>query len=409
MMNTPTLASCMIDSVESDTIGQEDFSVIRRSLHAWPEIGFEEINTSQLIAEKLRSWGIEVHCGIGGTGVVGVIHGRDGGKRIGLRADMDALKIEEDNQFAHRSRNPGKMHACGHDGHVAMLLSAAKTLAASRNFYGKVNLIFQPAEEGGSGAEAMIADGLFDRFPCDAIFALHNWPGLKTGDFATCPGPIMASCNEFRIRITGKGTHAALPHLGNDPIFAATQIVSGLQAVITRNKRPIDNAVLSITQLQAGTSFNVIPDTASIGGTVRTFSDKVLDMIEARMRSISILTAEAHGCRAEFDFIRQSGATINDEVQTELAGKVMRKVAGAGNVDTQVEPTMGAEDFSTMLRLVPGCYAFIGNGNGEHRASGHGLGSASLHNASYDFNDALIPLGSRYWVALAEEFCSQEK
>ena len=407
-MESTSLASCIIDSLASSSLEHEDFSAIRRSLHAWPEIGFEEVNTSQLIAEKLTSWGIEVHCGIGGTGVVGVIHGHEGDKCIGLRADMDALRIQEENHFTHRSRNPGKMHACGHDGHVAMLLSAAKTLAANRNFYGKVHLIFQPAEEGGSGAEAMIADGLFRRFPCDAIFALHNWPGLKTGDFATCPGPIMASCNEFRITVIGKGAHAALPHDGCDPIFAAVQIVSGLQGVITRNKRPIDNAVLSVTQLQAGTSFNVIPDTASIGGTVRTFSDQVLDMIEMRMRDIITHTAQAHGCRAEFDFIRQSGATINDKAQTEFAGTIMKKVAGAAKVDTQVEPTMGAEDFSTMLRLVPGCYAFIGNGDGQHRDSGHGLGSATLHNASYDFNDELIPLGSRYWVTLVEEFCTQE-
>jgi hippurate hydrolase len=380
---------------------------IRRDIHANPETCFEENRTAGLISEKLSSWGIEVHRGLGRTGVVGVLRGNGkGGKSIGLRADMDALPMQEENDFSHRSLIDGKMHACGHDGHVAMLLSAAQVLSKNRSFNGTVNFIFQPAEEGGCGANEMIHDGLFEKFPCDAIFALHNWPGISAGQFATRKGAIMASCNEFRITVTGKGSHAALPHTGADPIFTIAQIINGLQAVITRNKSPIDAAVLSITQIHAGSTFNVIPDSAWIAGTVRTFSLDVLNLIEERMRSIAQGTASVHGCSIKFDFTRQSPPTVNDPDQTAFAVEVMRDIVGKEYVDDDVEPTMGAEDFSSMLEKRPGCYAFIGNGDGNHRERGHGLGPCMLHNTSYDFNDEIITLGATYWVRLVTAYLS---
>ncbi|MCB5190919.1 M20 family metallopeptidase [Methylobacillus arboreus] len=377
-----------------------EFEGIRHVIHAHPETGYEEHQTSALIADKLAEWGLEVHRGISGTGVVGVLHGYQSGRSIGLRADMDALNMQEQNDFAYRSRYAGKMHACGHDGHVAMLLAAARQLAFKPDFKGTVNFIFQPAEEGGSGAARMMEEGLFERFPCDAIFALHNWPGLPAGEFATRPGPIMASCNEFRITIYGKGSHAAIPQDGADPILTAAHIVCALQSVVTRNKRPIDSAVLSVTQIEAGTSFNIIPDTARIGGTVRTFSLEVLDMMEQRMQEIVLLTAQAHGCNADFSFLRQSMPTINDATQTAFACGIMRQVAGADKVNDAVEPTMGAEDFAYMLAKKPGCYAFIGNG-AKPRSGNHVYG---LHHPRYDFNDGIIPLGASYWVKLVTAF-----
>lgn len=377
---------------------------IRRDIHANPETCFEEARTSDLIAECLKSWGIEIHRGLGKTGVVGVVQNGTGKKSIGLRADMDALPLQETNTFEHRSAIAGKMHACGHDGHVAMLLAAAQHLSKHKNFDGTVYLIFQPAEEAGAGADAMIREGLFEKFSCDAVFALHNWPGIPEGQFATRCGPIMASCNEFKIAITGKGAHAALPHLGADPLFTAAQIVNGVQSVVTRNKRPIDAAVISITQFHAGDATNIIPDTAWLGGTVRTFSMEVSNLIEERMRSIAISTARAHGCDAQFEFIHKSPATVNDAKQTQFAVEVMKSIVGSENVNDQVEPTMGAEDFSFMLKERPGCYAFIGNGDGMHREQGHGSGPCMLHNPSYDFNDNLLPLGATYWVELVKAY-----
>ena len=381
---------------------------VRRDIHAHPEICFEEHRTSTLVANMLQGWDIETHVGLAGTGVVGTIRGAGPGKTIGLRADMDALPLQEANDFGHRSLHAGKMHACGHDGHVAMLLGAAQELAKERSFNGTIHLIFQPGEESGVGARKMMDDGLFDRFPCDAVFALHNWPGIPAGHFATCPGAIMASCNEFRITVTGRGAHAALPHNGMDPIFAAAQILNGLQSVITRSKRPIDTAVLSVTQFHAGETNNIIPETAWISGTVRTFSKEVLSQIEERMRVIASCTARAHGCEVEFDFVRQSPATVNDPAQTAFATAVMKSMVGRERVDESVEPTMGAEDFSYMLEQVPGCYAFIGNGEGAHREQGHGLGPCMLHNPSYDFNDAVLPIGAAYFVNLARAYLAAE-
>ena len=380
---------------------------IRRDIHAHPELRFEENRTSDLVAAKLAAWGIEVHRGLGGTGVVGVLRHGSSKKSIGLRADMDALPIQETNQFAHRSTHDHKMHACGHDGHVAMLLAAAKYLAETKPFDGTVNLIFQPAEEGGAGAQKMIDDGLFEKFPCDAVFGMHNWPNLAVGQFGLTAGPMMASGNLFEITVEGRGAHAAMPHLGVDPVFVAVQIVQGLQGIITRTKKPIDAAVLSVTIIKAGDATNVVPDTAFVSGTVRTFSDRVTDLIEERMRRIARLTAEAHGAEARVKFERYYPATVNHARETEFAARVMDDIVGSGNVVRGIEPTMGSEDFAFMLRAKPGCYVFIGNGDGSHRAAGHGLGPCMLHNPSFDFNDELIPLGATYWVRLVEKFLAR--
>lgn len=380
-----------------------EIQALRRNIHAHPELCYQEQRTADLVAAKLTEWGIEVHRGLAKTGLVGVI--RNGkGKRIGLRADMDALPLMEANHFPHRSKHEGKMHACGHDGHTAMLLGAAHYLAKHRNFNGTVHLIFQPAEEGGGGAREMIKDGLFERFPCDAVFGLHNWPGVQVGAFATRTGPLMASGNVFRITVKGKGAHAALPHNGSDPVFVGVQIVSALQGIITRNKRPIDTAVLSVTQFHAGDANNVVPEEAWIGGTVRTFSNEVLDLIERRMEEVSRDIAAAYDCAVDFVFRRIYPATVNAEAETQFAAAVMRELVGASNVDTNIDPTMGAEDFSFMLIEKPGCFAFIGNGDGDHREQGHGLGPCMLHNPSYDFNDELLPLGATYWVRLVEKY-----
>jgi hippurate hydrolase len=384
-----------------------EIAAIRRDIHAHPELRFEERRTSDLVAQSLQRWGIEVHRGLGGTGVVGVIRNGTSGRSIGLRADMDALPIQEMNEFAHRSTHAGKMHACGHDGHTAMLLGAARYLAETKPFDGTVNLIFQPAEEGGAGAQKMIDDGLFDHFPCDAVFGMHNWPGLSVGQFGFAPGPMMASGNLFEIRIRGKGAHAAMPHQGVDPVFVAVQIVQGLQGIVTRAKKPIDAAVLSVTIIKAGDATNVVPDDAFISGTVRTFDERVTDLIDERMRRVAELTAQAHGATAEVRFDRYYPATVNHATESAFAADVAAEIVGAGNVVRSVEPTMGSEDFSFMLRARPGCYLWIGNGDGAHRAAGHGLGPCQLHNPSFDFNDELIPLGATYWVRLAERFLAR--
>ena len=315
---------------------------------------------------------------------------------------MDALPVHEANTFAHASRHAGKMHACGHDGHVAMLLGAARHLATHRQFDGTVYLIFQPAEEGGAGARRMIEDGLFERFPMDAVYGMHNWPGMAAGSFGVVAGPMMASSNEFRVVVKGKGGHAAQPHLSVDPVMVAVQIAQSWQTIISREKNPLDTAVLSITQIHAGSATNVIPDEAVMIGTVRTFSTSVLDLIERRMEDIATHTAAGFQASVEFNFKRNYPPLINHPQQTAMAVTAMTAVVGAEHVNTQVAPTMGAEDFAFMLQAKPGCYVFIGNGEGDHRAGGHGLGPCQLHNASYDFNDTLLPIGASYWVRLAE-------
>ncbi|MBN3810475.1 M20 aminoacylase family protein [Paraburkholderia sp. Ac-20347] len=391
----------LIDSIQANAGALQ---AIRRDIHAHPEIGYDVQRTAALVAERLEQWGFAVTREVGKTGVVGTLTRGSSTRAIGLRADMDALPVQEANTFAHRSTVAGAMHACGHDGHTAMLLGAAQHLAAHGTFDGTVNVIFQPAEEAGGGARAMIDDGLFERFPCDAVFGLHNWPGIPEGDFAVRPGALMASTSLFRITLRGAGCHAAMPHLGRDPVFAAGQVLSALQGIVTRNRNPIDGAVLSVTQIHAGEALNVVPTDAWLGGTVRTFSDETLDLIERRMKAVVAATASAFDCESEVDFERQYPATINDPAQTALAVEVMRELVGDEHVNATAEPTMAAEDFSFMLRAKPGCYAFIGNGSGDHRAVGHGAGPCLLHNASYDFNDALLPVGASYFVKLAERF-----
>ena len=390
----------LIDSIVTEFAA---LKALRRDLHAHPELCFEEQRTSDLIAERLQSWGIEVRRGLGRTGVVGVIRGRDGGKSgrmVGLRADIDALPVTERNAFAHASRHAGRMHACGHDGHTAMLLAAAQCLARARDFDGTVVCIFQPAEEGGGGAREMIRDGLFDEFPVEAVFGMHNWPGLPAGHFAVKAGPVMASSNEFRIRLKGKGCHAAMPDLGIDPVPAACQMVQAFQTVISRNRPPLDPAVISVTMIHTGEANNVVPEFAEIEGTARTFTTEILDLIETRMRDIATHTAAAFGVACEFEFRRNYPPTINHAAEAEFARQVMVDTVGADAVHEFV-PSMGAEDFAYMLQARPGAYVIIGNGEGTHRDTGHGAGPCTLHNPNYDFNDDLIPLGGTFWVRLA--------
>jgi hippurate hydrolase len=390
-------------------------SELRRDIHAHPELCFEEVRTADLVAARLAEWGIAVHRGLGTTGVVGVVHGRDGGasgRAIGLRADMDALPMTEFNTFAHASRHAGKMHACGHDGHTAMLLAAAQHLARQRDFDGTVYLIFQPAEEGGGGAREMIQDGLFERFPMEAVFGMHNWPGMAVGQFAVSSGPVMASSNEFKITISGKGGHAALPHTGIDPVPIACQMVQGFQTILTRNKKPIEAGVISVTMIHAGEATNVIPDACEVQGTVRTFTFETLDLIEQRMREIAEGVSAAFGARCDFQFKRNYPPTINTAYEAEFCRRVMASIVGDANAVPQ-EPTMGAEDFAYMLQAKPGAYCFIANGDGAHRAGyaggGHDAGPCTLHNPHYDFNDELIPLGATYWVRLAEAWLGHVK
>ncbi len=402
----------LIDSILTEAAG---IAAIRRDIHAHPELCFEEVRTADVVAARLTDWGIPIHRGLGTTGVVGIVHGRDGGacgRAIGLRADMDALPMTELNTFGHASRHHGKMHACGHDGHTAMLLAAAQHLAKHRNFDGTVYLIFQPAEEGGGGAREMITDGLFKQFPMDAVYGMHNWPGLPVGGFALSSGPVMASSNEFHITIHGKGVPAALPHTGIDPVPVACQMVQAFQTIITRNKKPVDAGVISVTMIHTGEATNVVPDSCEIQGTVRTFTYEVLDLIERRMQEIAQHTAAAFGATVDFKFKRNYPPTVNHPAETAFARRVLQDIVGLEGVLNQ-EPTMGAEDFAYMLQEKPGCYLFIGNGDGAHRGSyeggGHDAGPCTLHNPHYDFNDDLIPLGATFWVRLVEDWFAQAK
>jgi hippurate hydrolase len=378
-------------------------AAIRRDIHAHPELCFQEERTADVICKALDDWGIPYHRGLGKTGVVGIVKNGSSTRAVGLRADIDALPMTEHNSFDHASRHPGKMHACGHDGHTAMLLAAARHFARHRHFDGTVYLIFQPAEEGGGGAREMMKDGLFDRFPMEAVFGMHNWPGFPVGTFAVNPGAMMASSNEFRIVVRGKGGHAALPHMGTDPVPAACQIVLALQTIITRNRRPLDPGVISVTMVHAGEATNVVPDTAEIQGTVRTFSLEVLDLIETRMKQVAEHTCAAFGAACEFEFRRNYPPTVNHAGEAAFLQRVLADVVGAEQVH-HFEPAMTAEDFSYFLQAKPGCYFVIGNGDGAHRAHGHDAGPCTLHNPSYDFNDDLIPLGATAWVRIAEQW-----
>ncbi|AEK63825.1 M20 aminoacylase family protein [Collimonas fungivorans] len=383
---------------------QAELQAIRRDLHAHPELNYEEKRTSDVVARKLTEWQIPIVRGLGVTGVVGIVKNGSSNRAIGLRADMDALPMQELNTFPHASQHQGKMHACGHDGHTAMLLGAAHHLAQHRNFDGTVYLIFQPAEEGGGGAQRMIDDGLFEQYPMEAVFGMHNWPGMPAGSFGVTPGPMMASSNEFEVIVKGKGSHAAQPHKSIDPVMVAVQIAQSWQTIVSRNINPNDPSVLSVTQIHSGSATNVIPDEATLIGTVRTFSVAVLDVIETRMREIAQHTGAAFGAEIEFKFHRNYPPLVNHAKETAFVVDVLQAMVGSGNVNPQVEPTMGAEDFAFMLQNKPGCYVFIGNGEGAHRDGGHGLGPCNLHNASYDFNDDLLPIGASYWVNLAETY-----
>ena len=383
---------------------QHEIQQVRRDIHAHPELCFEEHRTAELVAQKLHAWGIPMIRGLGGTGVVGIVKNGTSERAIGLRADMDALPMQEINTFEHTSRHAGKMHACGHDGHTAMLLGAALYLSKHKNFDGTVYLIFQPAEEGGGGARRMMDDGLFEQCPMEAVFGMHNWPGAAVGTFGVTSGPMMASSNEFEVVVRGKGAHAAQPHKGIDPIMAAIQIAQSWQTIVSRNASPLESVVLSVTQIHSGSATNVIPDEATLIGTVRCFSDAMIDLVERRMQTIAQHVAAAFDATVDFEFKRNYPPLVNHPKETAFAADVMRAIVGAENVDQQVEPTMGAEDFAYFLQAKPGCYVFIGNGDGAHREMGHGLGPCNLHNPSYDFNDDLLPIGATYWVRLAEAY-----
>jgi amidohydrolase len=373
---------------------QDEMTRWRRDIHAHPELGFEEKRTSDLVAEKLRDFGLEVHRCIGRTGVVGVLRAGSAGRSVGLRADMDALPIHEANTFAHRSTNDGRMHACGHDGHTTMLLGAAKYLADTRNFDGVVNFIFQPAEEGIGGARAMIADGLFEKFPCDVVFGMHNRPGLALGKFAVRAGPMMAGGGFFDIRVTGKGSHGARPESGVDPVLMAAHIVIALQSIVSRNVRPIDAAVVSVTKINAGDAYNVIPQTAQLSGTVRAFTREVMSLIESGMRRVVKGTAETFGATAEVEFRVIFAPTINDAAQADFVAAVCDEVVGEDNVNRNPSLIVASEDFSFMLEKVPGAYFNIGNGTGED--------ACEVHNPAYDFNDAALALGATLFARIVE-------
>lgn len=374
---------------------QDEMRAWRRDIHAHPELGFQEARTSELVASSLERWGIEVHRGVGRTGVVGVLKNGTSARSVGLRADMDALPIEEANRFDHRSRNPGRMHACGHDGHTAMLLGAAKELAAKRNFDGTVHFIFQPAEEGLGGARAMIEDGLFRRFPCDAVFGMHNRPGMALGRFAVRAGPMMAGGAFFDIDVTGRGAHGARPESGIDSVLVAAHIATALQSIVSRNVRPVETAVVSVTQIHAGDAYNVIPQSARLSGTVRAFSSEVMDMIARNMARIAEGVASGFGATAKTDFRPIFAPLINDAKEAQFAAEVCSELVGAQNVRRDPPLIMASEDFSYMLAEVPGCYVNIGNGDGE--------GACEVHNPSYDFNDAALANGAAFFVRLVEK------
>ena len=366
----------------------------RHDIHAHPETAFEEKRTADFVAERLQGFGIEVHRGLARTGVVGTLKGAVPGSRaIALRADMDALHVHEKNSVAYASTNPGKMHACGHDGHTSMLLGAARYLAETRNFAGTVHFIFQPAEENEGGGRAMVQEGLFEKFPVEAVYGMHNWPGLPVGKFALRPGPMMASCDNFEITVTGRGTHAALPSLGIDPVVTAAQIISGLQTLTSRNVHSRESAVVSVTQVHGGDTWNVIPDEVVLRGTVRAFKSHLQDAMEAGIRRIAEGCAAAMGAQAILRYDRCYPPTVNSAAEAEIAAGIAAEVVGEANVDRDVTPTMGSEDFAFMLQVKPGCYVFIGNGGDK---------APGLHNPHYDFNDEILPLGASYWARLVE-------
>ena len=389
----------MGNTVERIRAYHAELREIRRDIHAHPELAFHENRTSGIVAEKLALWGIEVHRGLAKTGVVGVVKGKKAasGKSIGLRADMDCLPIHESNNFDYRSKNEGRMHACGHDGHTTMLLGAARYLAETRNFDGTAYLIFQPAEEGGGGGEVMVREGLFERFPADEVYALHNWPIMPPGKIAVRAGPMMAATDEVQINVLGRGGHAAVPQLVIDPVVAAAHIISALQTVASRNVDPLDAVVVSVCSMQTSQlgAFNVVPEAVKLIGTVRSFKPETRDLAEKRVREIATKVADALGATADVQYNRGYPATVNSPREAAFAARVGEQVFGPGNVITDADPTMGGEDFSYMLQARPGAYVWLGQGGGP--------GGCFLHNPNFDFNDEVIPLGAGYLAALVEE------
>ena len=381
-------------TIEEIRAFHDELTLWRRDIHAHPELGFEERRTSDLVAGKLGQFGIEVHRGIGKTGVVGRLRVGNSPRAIGLRADMDCLPILEANSFAYRSENDGRMHACGHDGHTTMLLGAARYLAQTRNFDGTVHFIFQPAEEGLGGGAAMVKDGLFDEFPCDAIFGMHNRPGLAIGKFQIRPGAMMAGGAFFDIAITGRGAHGARPEVGIDPVLVGSHITTALQSIVARNVRAVDTVVVSVTQIHAGDAYNVIPERAVLRGTVRCFSTAVMSLVEERMRRIAEGVAGGFGATASLDFRILFPPLVNDADETSFIADTAAELVGEDNVNRQAGLVMASEDFSYMLERVPGAYIQIGNGDGE--------GGCEVHNPGYDFNDAALPFGAALFVRLAE-------
>jgi amidohydrolase len=372
----------------------DEMTVWRRDIHAHPETAFEEHRTADQVASKLESFGIEVHRGLAGTGVVGTLRAGTGRRAIGLRADLDGLHIHEKNGFDHASKHEGKMHACGHDGHTTMLLGAAKYLAETRNFDGIVHFIFQPAEENEGGGRVMVEQGLFDKFPVEAVYGMHNKPGLPVGKFGIRPGPMMAAYDRFEIAIRGKGTHGAMPHLGIDPVVVAANIVTALQSIASRATDPVEAVVVSVTQIHGGDTWNVIPDDVVIRGTTRAFKPEIHKSLEPSIRRIAEGVCAAFGATMTMRYDYGYPPLVNDEAHTRTAAEIAAEIVGPENVNSTLDPTMGAEDFAFMLQAKPGAYIFIGNGPAE--------GGCLLHSPHYDFNDEILPLGASYWARLVE-------
>lgn len=366
----------------------------RRELHAHPEIAFREHRTAEFVARALAGFGIEVHSGLAGTGIVGTLRRGGGGRAIALRADMDGLPMHEANDLPHRSQVPGAMHGCGHDGHMAMLLGAARELAERGRFDGVVHFVFQPAEENEGGGRVMVEEGLFDRFPVEAVFGLHNWPGLPPGHMAVRPGPVMAAFDVFEVRLRGRGAHGAMPHLGVDPVVAAAEMISAFQTIVSRNVSPVEAAVVSVTQVQGGDTWNVIPEEVTLRGSARYFLPEVHRVVEEGMRRVASGVAGAFGATAEMDYRHRYPATVNDSRQTAVAARAAAEVVGPARLVADLPPSLASEDFAFMLQARPGCYACIGNGSAD--------AARVLHSPHYDFNDGILPVGAAYWVRLAE-------
>ncbi|MCB1746199.1 MAG: amidohydrolase [Gammaproteobacteria bacterium] len=386
--------------IDELTARRDDHAAWRRDIHAHPELAYQEHRTADFVAARLAEFGIPTVRGLGGTGLVGTLKCGGSDRAIGLRADMDALPLQELNRFDHASRHAGVMHACGHDGHTAMLLAAAEHLARTRDFDGIVHFIFQPAEEGEAGAKAMMDDGLFRDFPMESVYALHNWPGLPVGRMAMRKGAAMAAMDIFEVHVEGVGGHAALPHLARDPILAASELVQAWQSIVSRSVKAIEPAVLTVTQFHAGDAYNVIPAEVVLRGTVRCFAQEVRQQIEARMQEIAEGVCRTHGCSFRWRYEHRFPPTVNSAQETDFAAAAAIAVCGAEHVDTDVEPVTGSEDFGYMLEEKPGCYAFIGNGSSE--------GGCMLHSPHFDFNDDIIPIGASYWVRLVHDLLAPE-